>query len=88
MPPLQPVIENVAIMVADNNHTQARHFIALVFGLRKYAGIFSYLMSIQNLEGHIPSELVKYSQNVTNAMFQEVETLFGTEVVEKIKAVL
>lgn len=87
-PPVQPIIENVAIMVNNNNHTQALHFIALVFGLRKYAAIFSYLMSIQNLEGHIPSELVKYRQNVTTEMFRMIETIYGKSTAEAIQAAL
>lgn len=65
------LIKKVASMTDGNDHTGARILIASsVLKNKKLVKIFKAIEDIQNLEGHLPNSLGKYSSEKTDEMMK------------------
>lgn len=78
-------LELLARMTNDNQHGQAREFIAEHFSyLKHFAKLFKLTNKIHSLEGSIPRHIFEYRNELTGDMMKTIESFSGKKVAEKI----
>ena len=64
------IIADLAKMTDRNNHNEARRDLASHMNNLKYQHIYQSIIMIQNKEGHMPRNLIKYRDDVDKKFFQ------------------
>ena len=73
----QKYVKQVAQMTDRNNHTEARRDLASHMKNLKFQHIYQSINMIQNKEGHIPTNLRKYRDEVDKKFFALVKRKYG-----------
>ena len=71
------IIADLAKMTDRNNHTEARRDLASHMKNLKFQHIYQSIIMIQNKEGHIPTNLRKYRDEVDKKFFALVKRKYG-----------
>jgi hypothetical protein len=71
------IIADLAKMTDRNNHNEARRDLASHMNNLKYQHIYQSIIMIQNKEGHMPRNLIKYRDDVDKQFFSLVKRKYG-----------
>ena len=71
------IIADLAKMTDRNNHTEARRDLASHMKNLKFQHIYQSINMIQNKEGHMPRNLIKYRDDVDKQFFSLVKRKYG-----------
>lgn len=81
-------IKAVEKLTQGNHHTEARLYIAEnIFKVYKFKVIYSSILAIQKMEGHLPNSLAKY-RDEADKMLESYGRVFYGPNFEKLKSVL
>lgn len=79
----------VARMTGDNQHGEAREYIAEHFSyLKHFAKLFKLTNKIHSLEGSIPRHIFEYRNELTKDMMKTIKSYSGEKFAEEINACL
>jgi hypothetical protein len=71
------IISDLAKMTDRNNHNEARRDLASHMKNLKFQHIYQSIIMIQNKEGHMPRNLIKYRDDVDKQLFSLAKRKYG-----------
>ena len=71
------IISDLAKLTDRNNHNEARRDLASHMKNLKFQHIYQSIIMIQNKEGHMPKNLIKYRDDVDKQFFSLVKRKYG-----------